>query len=368
MLRKFDLCCALNLGDVFDKVTRPCSIILACNSTSSVAEQITVGDLSRVAKPDKPTLLQEGVGFSTVPKRSIHKIPNCLLITNNPRLYEIWEKLLRVPHIKLRELTDDDGIQRGVSPDLKSAFIVDTNVASENELEREKLRPVITGGRHVKRYAIDSPDLRLIYTSRDDDFDRYPNITKFIDQFRDDITCKEVKQGKHSLYALHRPRQETIFLKKTKFVGVITDDEIIVAVDDRQRFATDGLYLFGLRDGVDQFYLLGILNSRLMTLAYRLLSLETGRVLAQVKPAILNILPISTVDGQPATEKLHSQISSLAERLCVLWPRANATRTTHTRNVIMREIQQAASTIDRFVYELYGLSDEEIRLVEEATT
>src|SRR5258708_38519045 len=114
-----------------------------------------------------------------------------------------------------------------------------------------------------------------------------PTPRHYIDQFADRITCREVKEGKHSLYALHRARDEGIFLKSSKFVGVITEDEIIVARDDKQTYATDGLYVFGIRDNVDPDYLMGVLNSRLFVFIYRQLSMEQGRPLAQVKPTTL---------------------------------------------------------------------------------
>ena len=37
------------------------------------------------------------------------------------------------------------------------------------------------------------------------------------------------------------------------------------------------------------------------------------------------------------------------------------------RTVIQRQIELTDRQIDQFVYELYGLTDEEIRIVEEAT-
>jgi len=52
----------------------------------------------------------------------------------------------------------------------------------------------LTGGKQVKRYDIDRPDLLLIYTGREDDFRRLPNICSYIDQFKKEITCKEVNR------------------------------------------------------------------------------------------------------------------------------------------------------------------------------
>jgi hypothetical protein len=43
------------------------------------------------------------------------------------------------------------------------------------------------------------------------------------------------------------------------------------------------------------------------------------------------------------------------------------TKTTHERTALQRQIEATDREIDRLVYDLYGLTDEEIRIVEEAT-
>jgi hypothetical protein len=227
---------------------------------------------------------------------SILRIPGALFITADPTRYAIWAKVKSSPHKLLRELTDEYGIQRGVSPDLKKAFLADSKTARKWHLEKSKLKQVLTGGKQVKRYYIDYPDLWLIYTRATDNFRDLRNIRAYIDQFRGEITCKEVEQNKHPLYSLHRPRDERIFLKDEKILGVITEDEIVVALDTNQTFATDGLYLFGVRKEINPKYLMAILNSRLFVFVYRLLALEKGRVLAQVKPTTLCELPIRLIN------------------------------------------------------------------------
>ena len=44
-----------------------------------------------------------------------------------------------------------------------------------------------------------------------------------------------------------------------------------------------------------------------------------------------------------------------------------ASKTAHERTVIQRHIDATDRQIDQFVYELYGLTDEEIKIVEQAT-
>lgn len=182
------------------------------------------------------------------------------------------------------------------------------------------------------------------------------------------ITCREVREGKHPLFALHRPRKESIFTKPIKVLGVITGDRISVAIDRQRRYATDGLYLFSLEDGDIVNYVVSILNSRLFVFLYRLLSLESGRVLAQVKPAILDTLPIRTIDGSDRPNKTrYDKMVSLVEHMLDLHKQLAAAKAPDDKTRLQRQIDATDRLIDQLVYDLYGLTEGEVEMVEEAT-
>jgi hypothetical protein len=185
-----------------------------------------------------------------------------------------------------------------VSPDYKDAFIVDEAIVKEKSLEKEKIKKTITGGVDVKRYHIPRTSKRLIYTSSKDLPKDIPNIIEYLSAFKSKITCKEVKEGKHPFYALHRAREENIFLKKEKIIGVITADKIITALDESNLYPTDGLYLFSSNEHADPRFLIAVLNSKIATYVYRLFSFEEGRALAQVKPSILKDIPVPRVNWE----------------------------------------------------------------------
>jgi hypothetical protein len=130
-------------------------------------------------------------------------------------------------------------------------------ILSKNSLEEEIIKPVLTGGKEVKRYKIYPNGYFLIYSDNNTKHSKYPNICTYINSYKDKITCKEVKQKKHSIYALHRARDKEIFLKKNKIVGVITEDEIVCSRDYNNFFVTDGLYLFQLENPSLAPYILG---------------------------------------------------------------------------------------------------------------
>ena len=353
-----------NMGDVFNQVTRPACIVVCLNAINST-QKVSVADFASVPKEEKPRRIADRSSYTEVDQSRISQVPGCLFTTSGFSNYSLWERVSSCPSQRLADLADEDGIQRGVSPDLKAAFLVNRKTAEESKLETEKLRPVLTGGKHVKRYDIDRPDLLLIYTGRDDDYRRLPHICEYIDQFKDQITCKEVLQRKHSVYSLHRAREERIFLKPLKLVGVITEDEIVLALDDQRTFATDGLYLFGLKPAVDARYVMGVMNSRLFVSIYRLLTLEKGRALAQVKPTIIANFPICTVDfTNPTDLARHYRLVELVEKMLALTPKLRGATSESEKAALQNAVTTTDAEIDRLVYELYGLTEEEIKIVE----
>jgi hypothetical protein len=178
-----------------------------------------------------------------------------------------------------------------------------------------------------------------------------------------------VTQKKHSIYALHRAREEKIFLKKSKFLGVITEDEIVLALDEQQTFATDGLYLFSVREEVSPHYVMGVLNSRLFVFIYRLLAIESGRVLAQVKPTVLGALPIRAIDFANRQEKArHDQMVNLVEQRLDLQKRLANANTPQEKTSLQRQIASNDAQINGLVNDLYSLTAQEIQTIEAGQT
>ena len=112
-------------------------------------------------------------------------------------------------------------------------------------------------------------------------------------------------------------------------------------------------------------YVLGILNSRLFVFLYRLLALEKGRVLAQVKPATLLGLPIRIIDfDDPQDVARHDKMVALVERMLDLHKKLAAATIPADMKLYQRQIEATDEEIDALVYELYGLTEGEIEIVE----
>ena len=146
---------------------------------------------------------------------------------------------------------------------------------------------------------------------------------------------------------------------------MITGDHISVTIDCDGLYCTDGLYLFSLKDSSLANYVVGILNSQLFVFIYRLLSLESGRVLPQVKPAILDNLPIRKIDFSNESDRAtYDKISAMVERMLDLHKQLATAKNPNDKTRLQREIEATDRQIDQLVYELYGLTEEEIKIVE----
>ena len=110
-------------------------------------------------------------------------------------------------------------------------------------------------------------------------------------------------------------------------------------------------------------YVLGLLNSTL--LFWRLHSISNvfrGGWITCTKQYV-EILPIRTINFSGIADKAsHDKIVSLVDRMLKLHKRTP--RTPQEKESLRREIEATDRQIDQLVYELYGLTEEEIRIVE----
>ncbi|MBK9094909.1 MAG: N-6 DNA methylase [Anaerolineae bacterium] len=113
-------------------------------------------------------------------------------------------------------------------------------------------------------------------------------------------------------------------------------------------------------------YFLGVLNSRYFEWLYERTVQETGRVFAQVKLSKLKQLPIRTINfTDPADAARHDRMISLVTQMLDLHKRLAAEGIPHEKAALQRRIEATDRQIDALVYELYGLTDAEIAVVEQ---
>lgn len=113
-------------------------------------------------------------------------------------------------------------------------------------------------------------------------------------------------------------------------------------------------------------YILGLVNSKLISRTYLgQVSQATKDDFPQVTIRDLLDLPYRTINFSDPTDKArHDKMVALVERMLALHKQKADVKTDHEKNLIERQIEATDKQIDALVYELYGLTEEEIGIVE----
>jgi hypothetical protein len=126
------------------------------------------------------------------------------------------------------------------------------------------------------------------------------------------------------------------------------------------------LYMLRQNSAENLLYTLGILNSKLMSRFYlSQVSQATKDDFPQVTIRDILNLPYKTTNFSDPTDKArHDKMVKLVEQMLDLNRKLAAAKLAHERTALERQIAATDKQIDALVYELYGLTKEEIEIVE----
>lgn len=149
---------------------------------------------------------------------------------------------------------------------------------------------------------------------------------------------------------------------------VIAEDALSInaTLDDKQRIPQGGVY-FGvmIREDVSLKYVISLLNSKLLSFTYKTLfgGMHMGGGYLRYRTEFLEQLPINVPSD---THQKH--LINLADKMLSLNGRLSemGDRQTDERKRLEEEIEKTDALIDGKVYELYGLTGAEIKIVEES--
>jgi len=114
-------------------------------------------------------------------------------------------------------------------------------------------------------------------------------------------------------------------------------------------------------------FLLGLINSRLFNWIH-MIQFYSARIpegSLRYPISFLSGLPIKQINFyDPAEKAAHDKMVSLVEQMLELHKCLTSAQTPQEKEMLSREIESTDGQIDRLVYSLYGLTEEEIRIVE----
>jgi hypothetical protein len=115
----------------------------------------------------------------------------------------------------------------------------------------------------------------------------------------------------------------------------------------------------------DLRYLVGLLNSKLLAWFFPNVSAPFRGGWMSANRQFLSQVPVRTINFTDKSEKAaHDRMVKLVEQMLELHPKLAAARTPQEKTALERQIAATDMQIDALVYELYGLTAEEIAIVE----
>ncbi|MGD2092608.1 MAG: TaqI-like C-terminal specificity domain-containing protein [Candidatus Aminicenantes bacterium] len=285
------------------------------------------------------------------------------IITNDANL-RIIRKMALIS-IDLGVITE---IEKGSTSGKNKIFTVKKEFANELNLEKEILRKNIKNS-HLERYHIIDSGYFIIYIDNDINIDRYPNIKNYLSKHITELLNRnEVKKGLYQWYRLERPRKKYIFDSAEKLIVPYRAESNRFAYDNQQYFNDGGdIRVIILKKNVyySLKYILGILNSRLMNWYYQFIGKPKGSSREYFNKPLAKI-PIRKLAFANRSEKnQHDKIVHWVDQMLELQKKFHAAKIETEKTLFKKQIDMKDKQIDQLVYELYRLTDQEIKIVEE---
>ena len=158
---------------------------------------------------------------------------------------------------------------------------------------------------------------------------------------------------------LAAPRNPEIFKAEEKIIVRQTGDRIIATIIGANIICRKNLHII-ISNEINHKFLLGILNSKLTGFYYFQINPERGEVLAEVKKQHVEQLPIP----KNISDKQQTEIIKLVDQLLQLNKDKQNASLPSQLEMIENRIAYTEDKIDQLVYEIYGLTNEEIQLIE----
>ncbi len=252
------------------------------------------------------------------------------------------------------KLSDHFSVFQGIVTGNNPAFIFDSEKeALEKGIDKELLYP-LCHGRDITRYEVRNRERRILYLNNDIDIDQYPSTELWLTSFKHHLLHRrEAKKGTIKWYSLQWPRVKQELDIVEKIIVQNTRNEslkvrICATLDKEAVYGSQGVnFIIPTTGKVSLLYLLAILNSRLINylFATKLLNLA-------IKAEYLKQLRVPTVIDTTRIfmEEIVNNILSAKQSNPL------------TDTTVLEE------EIDLMVYKLYGLTYDEVLIVDPETS
>ncbi|HBC86756.1 MAG TPA: restriction endonuclease subunit R [Lentisphaeria bacterium] len=284
----------------------------------------------------------------------------------NQESQNLLEKL-RKAGIPLGEYAKGE-IYRGVLTGLNEAFVIDcetrNRLISEDAKSAEIIKPFLAG-RDIKRYETPEADRYLIFTRRGMDINKYPAILKHLEIYRENLTPKPNgfkgtgwqgrKPGKYKWYEIQDAVDYYSEFEKPKIIypNILKRPEFLF--DNSSLYTNQKCFIIPC----DDKFLLGILNSQVTFSLFKMILPKLRGGFYEPSYVFFKDFPIAKTKPQ-----LSERLIALVAKMIELHKKLSEAKVPETKTMLQRQIDATDKEIDKLVYALYGLTEDEIKIVE----
>jgi type I restriction-modification system DNA methylase subunit len=261
-------------------------------------------------------------------------------------------------------------IYRGIVTGLNEAFEIDRKkrdeLIGEDSRNEELIKPFLTGA-EVKRYSIRSKNKYVIFTRRGIDILQYPSVLRYLEQFKKELSPKKSKEqeigrkpGKYEWYEI---QDSTAYYRDFEKPKIVWGN-----LAKRSSFSLDETNEFYVNNPANILpsnsrYVLGILNSKLMSYFLKSICAERQGGFIEQKPVYVSQVPVKkpTKEQEIEITRHVEKILQLNEKLLRI-----GDKLTDERARIEDEIKKTDSEIDELVYKIYGITEDERTTIEDS--
>jgi len=306
---------------------------------------------------------------------------------------ELFERLRKMP-VKLENVTSR--IFQGIKTSADKIYIVEEidrkaqrvkvySRAKEAEywLEPDLLHPLIKGG-DSKRYSLSCTNRLILFPYAQINNDgtdlipapqfksNYPLTWTYLTDNKSYLEDREDgKMRGAGWYGYGRTQALEVMPLPKIFTPDIAARASFSLDETGEVFFTGGVaggYGILVLPDYSKEYVLGLLNSKLLEWMIRQSATQMRGGYYSFESRFIRHLPIRTTNpSDPSDKARQDKMIALVPRMLDLHKQLVAAKNPNDKTRLQREIEATDRQIDQLVYELYGLTEEEIEIVEEAT-
>ena len=212
----------------------------------------------------------------------------------------------------------------------------------------------------IFKYNALKRDNYLIYLKWEDEIELYPNIKNHLLRFKEILDDQKLRYNEKTWpwYSIHRPREQKVFDSKEKILIPYRSKSNIFGYSKSPIYSSRDVFFITAKENseIELKYILALLNSKLyyQWLYYR--GKRKGEMLELYQK------PLSEIPIKKISHEAQKPFIALVDKILEI----TSAEDYDPKNPPVEQ-KELEKQIDKMVYELYGLTEEEIKIVEDSS-